>query len=43
MRPAIPVREGPLHFVGDHTSVKPAWIEGAVESAVRAALEIHTA
>ncbi|MET7694477.1 FAD-dependent oxidoreductase [Streptomyces sp. NPDC005483] len=41
--PAIPAREGPLHFAGDHTSVKPAWIEGAVESAVRAALEIHTA
>ncbi|MFI1420842.1 flavin monoamine oxidase family protein [Streptomyces sp. NPDC020731] len=40
---AIPGREGPLHFAGDHTSVKPAWIEGAVESAVRAALEIHTA
>ncbi|MGC9500484.1 flavin monoamine oxidase family protein [Streptomyces sp. WG7] len=41
--PAIPVTEGPLHFAGDHTSVKPAWIEGAVESAVRTALEIHTA
>ncbi|WP_030791088.1 flavin monoamine oxidase family protein [Streptomyces sp. NRRL S-920] len=40
--PAIPVPEGPLHFAGDHTSVKPAWIEGAVESAVRTALEIHT-
>ncbi|MFJ9736836.1 flavin monoamine oxidase family protein [Streptomyces sp. NPDC101166] len=40
---AIPAAEGPLHFAGDHTSVKPAWIEGAVESAVRAALEIHTA
>ncbi|MGW7278734.1 flavin monoamine oxidase family protein [Streptomyces sp. NPDC054844] len=41
--PSIPVAEGPLHFAGDHTSVKPAWIEGAVESAVRTALEIHTA
>ncbi|AZM52536.1 flavin-binding oxidoreductase [Streptomyces sp. WAC 01529] len=40
--PAIPEAEGPLHFAGDHTSVKPAWIEGAVESAVRTALEIHT-
>ncbi|WP_030378392.1 MULTISPECIES: flavin monoamine oxidase family protein [unclassified Streptomyces] len=39
---SIPVSEGPLHFAGDHTSVKPAWIEGAVESAVRVALEIHT-
>ncbi|WP_336322346.1 flavin monoamine oxidase family protein [Streptomyces lavendofoliae] len=33
--------EGPLHFAGCHTSVKPAWIEGAMESAVRAALEVH--
>ncbi|MFK8906567.1 flavin monoamine oxidase family protein [Streptomyces sp. YS-3] len=41
--PSIPTHEGPLHFAGDHTSVKPAWIEGAVESAVRASLEVHTA
>ncbi|MEU0270768.1 NAD(P)/FAD-dependent oxidoreductase [Streptomyces sp. NPDC006307] len=34
-------QEGPLHFAGCHTSVKPAWIEGALESAVRAALEVH--
>ncbi|GAA1296795.1 hypothetical protein GCM10009647_009660 [Streptomyces sanglieri] len=34
--------EGPLYFAGDHTSVKPAWIEGALESAVRSALEVHT-
>ncbi|WP_406097257.1 flavin monoamine oxidase family protein [Streptomyces sp. NBC_01013] len=34
--------EGPLHFAGCHTSVKPAWIEGALESAVRTALEVHT-
>lgn len=33
--------EGPLHFAGCHTSVKPAWIEGALESAVRTALEVH--
>jgi monoamine oxidase len=41
--PSIPAPEGPLHFAGDHTSVKPAWIEGALESAVRAALEVHAA
>ncbi|ANH94881.1 flavin-binding oxidoreductase [Streptomyces sp. SAT1] len=35
--------EGPLRFAGDHTSVKPSWIEGAVESGVRAALEAHLA
>ncbi|QIS12550.1 flavin monoamine oxidase family protein [Nocardia arthritidis] len=33
--------EGRLHFAGDHTSLKPAWIEGALESGVRTALEIH--
>ncbi|MGP4010639.1 flavin monoamine oxidase family protein [Streptomyces sp. 4N124] len=39
---AIRAPEGPLHFAGDHTSVKPSWIEGALESGVRAALEVHT-
>lgn len=33
--------EGRVHFAGDHTTLKPAWIEGALESAVRAALEVH--
>ncbi|MDQ0682267.1 monoamine oxidase [Streptomyces achromogenes] len=40
---AIRSPEGPLHFAGDHTSVKPSWIEGALESGVRAALEAHLA
>ncbi|MCX5203844.1 FAD-dependent oxidoreductase [Streptomyces sp. NBC_00237] len=40
--PDIPAAEGRLHFAGCHTSVKPAWIEGALESAVRTALEVHT-
>lgn len=40
--PDIPTSEGPLHFAGDHTSIKPAWIEGALESAVRTALHVHT-
>ncbi|WP_372406867.1 flavin monoamine oxidase family protein [Streptomyces luteireticuli] len=39
--PSIRAAEGPLRFAGDHTSVKPSWIEGAVESGVRAALEVH--
>ncbi|WP_436845424.1 hypothetical protein [Streptomyces cinerochromogenes] len=36
--PAIPVREGPLHFAGDHASVKPAWLQYSSTSgtAVRA-------
>ncbi|MFE7583434.1 flavin monoamine oxidase family protein [Streptomyces gardneri] len=40
--PDVPTSEGPLHFAGCHTSVKPAWIEGALESAVRTALKVHT-
>ncbi|MFF8293377.1 FAD-dependent oxidoreductase [Streptomyces sp. NPDC016309] len=39
--PHMGTPEGPLHFAGCHTSLKPAWIEGALESAVRAALEVH--
>ncbi|MFI1936163.1 FAD-dependent oxidoreductase [Streptomyces purpureus] len=41
--PHIQRPEGLLHFAGCHTSVKPAWIEGALESAVRTALEVHLA
>ncbi|WP_406395637.1 flavin monoamine oxidase family protein [Streptomyces sp. NBC_00887] len=39
--PDVRTPEGPLHFAGCHTSIKPAWIEGALESAVRTALEVH--
>ncbi|MFL4908322.1 flavin monoamine oxidase family protein [Streptomyces sp. MMS24-I2-30] len=35
--------EGPVHFAGEHTSLKHAWIEGALESAVRVALAVHRA
>jgi len=41
--PRLGTREGPLFFAGDHTSIRTAWIEGALESAVRAALEVHRA
>ncbi|WP_445269793.1 flavin monoamine oxidase family protein [Streptomyces sp. DSM 41634] len=41
--PHVRKAEGNLHFAGCHTSIKPAWIEGALESAVRTALEVHTA
>ncbi|UGT45507.1 FAD-dependent oxidoreductase [Nocardia yamanashiensis] len=33
--------EGRVHFAGDHTSLNTAWIEGALESGVRAAIEVH--
>jgi monoamine oxidase len=39
--PATRTVEGRIHFAGEHTSLKPAWIEGALESAVRAGLEVH--
>ncbi|MCP3673151.1 MAG: L-amino-acid oxidase, partial [Gammaproteobacteria bacterium] len=33
--------EGRIHFAGDHTSEFPGWIQGALESGIRAAREIH--
>jgi monoamine oxidase len=33
--------EGRVHFAGEHTSLKPAWIEGSMESAVRTAMEVN--
>ncbi|WP_409288448.1 flavin monoamine oxidase family protein [Peribacillus sp. SCS-37] len=39
--PFIASPEGRVHFAGEHTSNFPAWIEGAVESGIRAAIEIH--
>ncbi|MEV5510013.1 flavin monoamine oxidase family protein [Streptomyces orinoci] len=41
LHPATRTVEGRIHFAGEHTSPKPAWIEGALESAVRAGLEVH--
>jgi monoamine oxidase len=35
--------EGRIHFAGEHASLAHAWIEGAVESGLRAALEVHLA
>ncbi len=33
--------EGRIHFAGEHTSSDHAWIQGAIESGLRAAQEIH--
>ncbi|MFD8707162.1 flavin monoamine oxidase family protein [Kitasatospora sp. NPDC059648] len=41
LHPATRTPEGRVHFAGEHTSLKPAWIEGALESAVRSFLEVH--
>ncbi len=35
--------EGRIHFAGEHTSLAHAWIQGAIESGLRAAQAIHTA
>jgi len=39
---AIVQEEHRFHFAGEHASFDHAWIEGALESGVRAAIEIHT-
>lgn len=41
LQPSIPTPEGPVHFAGEHTSLKHSWIEGALESAVRTAQEVN--
>lgn len=35
--------EGPLHFAGEHTTVWPGWMEGALASGERAAREVGAA
>jgi monoamine oxidase len=35
--------EGRIHFAGEHCSLYHAWIQGALESGIRAAKEIHEA
>ena len=33
--------EGLLHFAGEHTSYEHGWVEGAIESGLREALNVH--
>ncbi len=35
--------EGRIHFAGEHASTAHRWIQGAIESGLRAALEVHQA
>ena len=37
---AIVAPEGRIHFAGEHASLAHAWIQGAIESGLRAAQEI---
>lgn len=39
----ITTPEGRVHFAGEHTSSIPGWIEGAIESGIRVALEVNNA
>ncbi|SEN42697.1 flavin monoamine oxidase family protein [Lihuaxuella thermophila] len=39
--PYLATPEGRVHFAGEHTSSTRAWIEGAIESGIRAAYEVH--
>ncbi len=43
LQAAITQPEGRVHFAGEHTSLYHAWIQGALESGIRAAREIHEA
>lgn len=38
---AIIAPEGRIHFAGEHASLAHAWIQGAIESGLRAAREVH--
>jgi len=41
LQAAIVQPEGRVHFAGEHCSLYHAWIQGALESGIRAAREIH--
>ena len=41
--PHLARAEGRIHFAGDHTSLWPGWMQGALASGRRAADEVHAA
>jgi len=43
LKAAIVSPEGRVHFAGEHCSLYHAWIQGALESGIRAAKEVHEA
>ncbi|MBA2358985.1 MAG: flavin monoamine oxidase family protein [Actinobacteria bacterium] len=43
LQDAILAPEGRVHFAGEHCSLYHAWIQGSLESGIRAAREIHEA
>jgi monoamine oxidase len=40
--PFISTTDGKVYFAGEHTTLQHAWIEGALESGIRAAIEVNT-
>ncbi len=43
LQSAIERQEGNVYFAGEHCSLRHAWIEGAIDSAIRASLAINEA
>jgi monoamine oxidase len=43
LQEAIVAPEGRIHFAGEHASLHHAWIQGSLESGIRAATAIHEA
>lgn len=41
LKAALSAVEGRIHFAGEHASEYEGWIQGAIESGIRAAKEIH--
>ncbi|WP_028402390.1 flavin monoamine oxidase family protein [Ectobacillus panaciterrae] len=41
LHPYIATPEGRVHFAGEHTTLKHGWIQGAIESGIRAAYEVN--
>lgn len=41
--PHLGAPEGRIHFAGDHTSTRPGWMQGALDSGLRAAMEVTAA
>ncbi|RLQ94219.1 flavin monoamine oxidase family protein [Falsibacillus albus] len=39
--PVISAAEGRVHFAGEHTSLPHGWIQGAIESGIRTAIEVN--
>ncbi|WP_221564921.1 flavin monoamine oxidase family protein [Alkalihalobacillus sp. TS-13] len=41
LMPYLSSPEGKVHFAGEHTSLPHGWIQGAIESGIRAAIEVN--